>query len=108
MQVASIARIHGEAKVAVVPTLATEIHSDTETHLTEILRYEEGGALLRRTPAPSSVGRHFWLELVVPGGDKARALVVVTGRDAETTSVRIKHMWPKHRALWHELVSAQV
>ena len=89
-----------------MPALATEFHSDTETHLTEILRYDEDGMLLRRSPAPTSVGRHFWLEFVLPAGGKARALVLVVGRDAETTRVRFKHLWPRHRAAYRELVSA--
>ena len=105
MQAASIARIHDQR--VVIPSLATEIHSDTETHLTEILEYEENGMVLRRTPAPTSVGRHFWLEFVLPAGDKARALVLVVGRDIATTRVRFKHMWPHHRGAYRELVGSQ-
>lgn len=88
--------------------VVTEIHSDTEAHLTVAVELDAEGMTLRRTPALTKVGRHLWLELGLDDGSRMRVLATVVGRSPETTRVRFKHVWPRDRQRYQDLVQAAV
>ncbi|MFT7624657.1 MAG: hypothetical protein ACI9WU_003845 [Myxococcota bacterium] len=97
------------AAVFVEPALSTdlvvtEIHSDTEAHVTRALELGRDGMTLRRSPARTRVGRFVWLEFAL-GGVGMRVLAEVVGRSPESTRINFKHFWPQDRARYVQFLS---
>ena len=89
------------------PLVVTEIHSDTEAHLTSVLYLDTDGMVVRRSPARTSVGRHIWVEFCLPPGRRVRRLARVVGRSAEVTRLAFQHFWPADRALYERYLKRQ-
>ena len=85
--------------------LVTEIHSDTETHLTEVLSWQGHELELRRSRAQVDVGCHAWLELASGEYAPVKVLGQLVGLNADTARYSIKYVSPDRRERLMQLAS---
>lgn len=88
--------------------LITEIHTDTEAHLTRVVEATPDGLVLRRSPARTPSGRHVWLEFALPPAGRIRVLAELVGRGPETTRYVFKHFWPADRARYMAFIGQAI
>ena len=89
----------------VATTMATEIHSADEAHMSELLSCDGAGVVLSRSPAATNVGRYLWLELAIDN-TPFRALGRVVRCTTDELHVHFKHLWPQDRSRWTHFVGA--
>ena len=76
--------------------VVTELHAHDLAYLTKSVRMTRSQITLGKTPARTAVGRHVWLEVILPTG-AIKVLARVIGRSMTSTTYNIKHMWPTDR-----------
>lgn len=86
--------------------LLTEIHSDTEAYLSTIYEIDGDTLIVETSPASATVGSYIWVEFAVGDARPVRILTKVTRRNPEETWLRVKYLWPRHRAALVEMLSA--
>ncbi len=94
------------AEAAIGDLVVMQMASDAPIRSTRAVAADEHAVVLRRTPGDGNSGRFVWLEIIAPDGAKLRLLGEVTDRDTDTTSVKVKHLWPRDRARYMELVAS--
>ena len=85
--------------------IVTEIHSDTETHLTEVLAWEGDEVVLRRSRAQASAGAHAWLELAAGELKPVKVLAQLLSVTQDTARYAIKFVLPHRRERLMRLAS---
>lgn len=85
--------------------VVTELHAHDLAYLTKSVRMTKSQIVLGKTPARIAVGRHVWLEVILPTG-AIKVLARVTGRSMASTTYNIKHMWPTDRKRYEAFLAS--
>jgi len=88
------------------PLVVTEIHSDTEAYVSAVYGIDGNLLTVATSPARAQLGAFLWVEMAVGNSRPVRILAEVISRNAEETVLRVKYLWPRHRAALIEMLAA--
>ncbi len=105
MQAAAQIQDYSYQQPAVAKVAVTELHGRDVAFLTHAIELGTRELVLRRTPADTAVGRHAWLEVVLPDGP-IKVLARVVRRSLNATTFSVRHMWPSHNERYQAFVGS--
>ncbi|MFT5432746.1 MAG: hypothetical protein ACI9OJ_003448 [Myxococcota bacterium] len=87
------------------PLVVTEIHSDTEAHISQVYGIDGNLMTVATSAAQTQPGRHLWVEMAIGDSRPMRILTEIVRRDREETTLQVKYLWPRHRDALIEMLA---
>ena len=88
------------------PLVVTELHSETEAHVSTVYEIDGNVLTVSTSPARTRQGEFLWIEMAVGHSRPMRILTEVIARTSDETQLRVKYLWPRHRDALIQLLAA--